>query len=369
MTYCKTFASVRAAQLAAILASAALLGCSSAPKTPTVPAVLTQTPPSSPNAPPASAGQWQPLALSDLPQWGRDLSSARPALLAHCAVIVKRAALQAWHPFCASLQLDEDPRNAIQAHLQAFAQLDAKGSAQGLATAYYEPIFAASLQAGGAYQWPLYGLPSAAGAALPRKELTPESGGAHPALQGRELAWLVDPIDAYLVHVQGSTRLKLDTGSTVRIAYAGSNGQPFSSAANVLIQQGAFKAHEASNDRLRAWARAQTPQAVQAALNTNARFIFFKRDATPTELGPAGALGVPLTLHSVAVDPSYTPLGSLVWLDTPAQNSATLKLAQDTGSAIKGAARVDMYFGTGDAAGDAAGKVKHPARVWLLWPK
>ena len=290
-------------------------------------------------------------------------------MLAHCAAIAKKPALQVWQTFCAALQLDADPRSAIQAHLQPFAQLDAQGRAQGLATAYYEPVFAASLQAGGAYLWPLYGLPAAAGAGLPRKELTPEAGSVHPALLGRELAWLADPIDAYLVQVQGSTRLKLDDGSTVRIAYAGSNGQPFSSAANALIQQNVFKAHEASNDRLRAWARTQTPAQVQAVLNTNARFIFFKRDATPADLGPAGALGVPLTLHSVAVDPAFTPLGSFIWLDTPAQAGATLKLAQDTGSAIKGAARVDMYLGTGDAAGDAAGRVKHAARVWLLWPK
>lgn len=368
MKHCKSFSPQPIVYTLLAALSGLLFACASqTPKPPTAPLA-----PATRNAErlPETSGQWQPTALTSLPGWdAADLTGLRLPLLDNCAALLKKETLRVWQPFCAALQLSKDPRTAIQDHLQAYAQSDLQGKVQGLATAYYEPVFAASLRAGGAYQWPLYAMPSPAYAKLPRKELTPDRAAPHSELQGRELAWLADPIESYLVHVQGSTRLKLPDGQIIRLAYAGHNGQPFTSVANVLIQQGVFKASEASNERLRAWARKQSATHIQTVLNTNARFIYFKLDTTPPDQGPAGAMGVPLGLHSVAVDPAFTPLGSVLWLDTPAQAAPTLKLAQDTGSAIKGAARVDLYFGTGDAAGEAAGKIKHSARVWLLWPK
>ena len=335
------------------------------------------------------AANWQPVPMSSLPNWAGDpLTDAWPALQANCKRMGARAP---WQSFCAavSASLPISPaaaRALLTQHLQAYAlQLDTKTPAVGVATGYFEPIYAGALSRGGIYQWPVYSSPPSPFALLSRAEITPVGREPHPAVRGRELAWLSNPIDAFLAQVQGSARITLPDGSTKRLAYAAKNGQPYVSIANTLVAQGVFTLPQASMERIRTWAAGQAAggnvNAIQSVLNTNPSFVFFRWgedvSADQATVGPVGALGVPLTaLRSVAIDPAHTPLGTPIWLETRIGAGVSsnlpfsqLMLAQDTGSAIKGAARVDIYFGTGDAAGALAGRQKYPSRVWVLWPK
>jgi membrane-bound lytic murein transglycosylase A len=160
----------------------------------------------------------------------------------------------------------------------------------------------------------------------------------------------------------------------VRLAYAGHNDRPYQSIGRWLIDQGELRPNEASWPGIKDWAR-RNPQRVSQLLATNPRVVFFREEPLidPAQ-GPRGALGVALTPErSVAVDPSAVPLGSALWIDTTEPLSATplrrLVMAQDTGSAITGAVRVDYFWGTGERALQQAGRMKQPLRLWVLWPK
>jgi membrane-bound lytic murein transglycosylase A len=334
--------------------------------------------------------------LTALPNWGNDaVLDAWPALLRSCqrltAPAAQAATRSAWQPLCAAAastpSSHEAARALLHTHLVALEQGSANGvgnsnthdsgtastSAQGagIATAYFEPIYEASVQRGGEYQWPVYAAPNPM-TNLPREQLTPSTGTPHPSLLGRELAWLNNPIDPFLAQVQGSVRLRLADGTVERLGYAAKNGQPYQAIATTLVRRGVFTANQASMERIKAWAVGKDAATVQAVLNTNPSFVFFKWLDLPPELGPIGALGVPLSpLRSVAVDTAHTPLGAPIWLDTQTMNGAfqQLMLAQDVGSAIKGASRVDIYTGTGDAAGRLASGQKYPSKVWVLWPR
>jgi membrane-bound lytic murein transglycosylase A len=329
--------------------------------------------------PVAGAGHgWQAISLNDLPNWQGDaVLDAWPALQRSCQRLMNAPALRAaWAPLClqalaATPSSHDAARSLLLQHLVAYVQSDDTGKTMGLATAYFEPIYNASLQRGGAYQWPVFGLPDSQ-SHLPREQLTPSGGGTHSALQGKELAWFDNAIDPFLAQVQGSLRIRLPDGSVKRLGFAAKNGQPYQSIANTLIRQGVFSSAQASMERIKAWASDKDAWSVQTVLNTNPSFVYFKWLDIPADLGPIGAYTVPLSaLRSVAVDTAYTPLGAPIWLDTTTLNGAfqQLMLAQDVGSAIKGVARVDIYMGTGEAAGRLASAQKYPARVWVLWPK
>jgi membrane-bound lytic murein transglycosylase A len=339
-----------------------------------------KAPVASPSAPapaasasPSPNANWKTLALSDLPNWQNDTPlAAWPALQRSCTRLGKQTP---WQAFCKAAALtpasDDAARALLVQHLLAYAQTDDAGKDTGIATAYFEPIYAASLQRGGAYQWPLYGAPEPM-TSLSREQLTPSNDEPHAVLKGKELAWLDNPIDPFLAQVQGSVRLRLPDGSMKRLGFAAKNGQPYASIASTLVRQGAFTLNQASMERIKAWTVGKDAPTVQAVLNTNPSFVFFKWLNLPAELGPVGAYNVPLSaMRSVAVDTAFTPLGAPVWLDTTTANGALqqLMLAQDVGSAIKGAARVDIYAGTGEEAGKLASAQKYPSRVWLLWPK
>ena len=201
---------------------------------------------------------------------------------------------------------------------------------------------------------------------------------AKAALQGREIAYLADPLDVLLLQIQGSGRLRLSDGNgrgpiTVRVAYAGTNDQPYLSVGRWLIDRGELTADGANWPAIKDWAR-RNPQRVQQMLWANPRVVFFREEPLPDPgVGPRGAQGVPLTpQRSVAVDPLSVPYGTLVWLDTTEPLSARplrrLVLAQDTGSAITGAVRADYFWGLGDAALEQAGRMKQPLRYYALWP-
>jgi membrane-bound lytic murein transglycosylase A len=355
--------------------------------TPVAPAGQTPAPAPLAAPAPATTGAWQPtksrwvpVPWSDLPGFDKDtLFEAWNAWLKSC----ERPG-PAFAPLCPdvrrlSIGSADEQRAWMIERLQPLRVESLSGVADGQLTSYYEPIFRASRQQSATFNVPLYQLPATLRRGQPwysRQDIETQPE-AQAALQGREIAWLEDPIDALLLHIQGSGRLRLieadGSQRTVRVAFAGSNEQPYRSVNAWLQEQGVSKLNPWP-DATKAWA-AQNPQRVQQLLWSNPRYIFFREEALPeqdTGIGPRGAQGVPLTAgRSIAVDPGSIPYGTPVWLSTPGPSVQLQKLvlAQDTGSAIVGAVRADYFAGTGPEAGALASKVNQPLRLWVLWPR
>jgi len=372
------------------------------------------------SAPRTLAGRYARAAWTELPGWSDDdLSAFWPLFLRNCKGLMRptggslttpaRATPRAWQPVCAAAA---DPARApaagdgaaVRRFLQTYLQpwrLDNPDNGQpatNIVTGYYEPLVRGSRRRGGAYQWPLYAVPS--------DLLTVDLGSVYPELAGKRvrgklegqrvvpydtraaiessdrkppvLVWVDDPVDNFFLQVQGSGRVLLadgpGTGTTIRVAYADHNGQPYVSIGRWLADQGELPADQASMQNIRAWAR-RNPARVQEMLSANPAVVFFREEAiADPSLGPKGAYGVPLAAgRSIAVDTRFVPLGAPVFLSTTQPASAVplqrLVLAQDTGTAIRGAARADYYWGYGEAAGQQAGRMKQRGQMWLLWPK
>ena len=195
--------------------------------------------------------------------------------------------------------------------------------------------------------------------------------------QARPIAFLRDAVAVLIVQVQGSARIRLPDGGTVRVAYAGRNGQPYTSVARVLVETLGIPPAEMTASRLTEWLRAH-PGEAPGLIRRNRSYVFFRvADELDPRDGPVGGAGVPLTAgRSLAVDRSAWSYGLPVWLegDIPGPDGAVeplrrLVVAQDTGTAIIGPARGDLFFGSGEEAGRQAGLVRHPARFVVLWPK
>jgi membrane-bound lytic murein transglycosylase A len=258
--------------------------------------------------------------------------------------------------------------------------LDANSPGEGLATGYFEPLIDASRTPRGSMRVPLHAPPADLATRKPwftRAQIETEPA-AQAALRGREIAFVTDPLDALLLQVQGSGRVRLiaadGSTQTVRLAFAGHNDQPYRSIGGWLIDQGELRSGQASWPAIRDWAR-RFPKRVPEMLAANPRVVFFREELLPDpNLGPRGAQGVALTPErSIAVDPKSLPYGTPVWLDTTEPLTATplrrLVLAQDTGSAITGAVRADYFWGWGDRAEQQAGRMKQSLKMWVLWPK
>jgi membrane-bound lytic murein transglycosylase A len=194
-------------------------------------------------------------------------------------------------------------------------------------------------------------------------------------LPGKELVWVDDPVEAFFLEVQGSGRVQLDDADeTVRIAYADQNGHPYKAIGRWLVEQGELTAAEASAQGIKAWIAAH-PERRQELFNVNPSYIFFREERLPDPgVGPKGALGVPLTPgRSVAIDPSFLPLGAPVFLSTSEPASEVpvqrLMMGQDTGGAIRGAVRADFFFGFGGQAAENAGRMKQRGQLWVLLPR
>jgi membrane-bound lytic murein transglycosylase A len=204
-----------------------------------------------------------------------------------------------------------------------------------------------------------------------------EAGALDPA--GLALVWLDDPVDAFFIHIQGSGRVKLDAGGDLRIGYDGQNGHPYTSIGRVLMDEGALETGKVSMQTIRAWLAAH-PDQLRRVLDADASYIFFK--ALPIDdplLGPPGAQEVPLTPgRSLAVDRRFHALGAPMWLETslPADDAGTpgeafrrLMIAQDTGGAIRGPVRGDVFFGFGAEPTRLAGWMKQEGRLHVLLPR
>ncbi len=381
-------------------ASVFISACGVLPVNQSAPAPEVSTPPPAPlvAAPqpqqPSSQARLAPVALQELPGYGDDtVSQAWPALLKSCDKLAAQANQVSWQRVCAQARTlavsEANVRAFLLQRFDAFAMSAQDGKNEGLLTGYYEPVLKASLTRRAPFVVPLYGPPDdlagrmvngerqrgriVNGQLVPyhtRAELTPASGSAHPALRGKEIAWVEDAVDAFFLQVQGSGRLVLQDGTKLRVAFADLNGHAYKSIGRTLIERGELKQADASAQSIKAWVRANPAKAPEL-LNTNPGFVFFKLLPDGQE-GPAGALNVPLTeRRSVAVDTRYVPLGAPVWISAQHQGQAVnqLALAQDTGTAIKGEVRADYYWGSGDKAGEQAGRMRAPLRMWLLLPK
>lgn len=194
--------------------------------------------------------------------------------------------------------------------------------------------------------------------------------------RARPLAWLADPVDAYFVHVQGAVRLAMPDGAVRRFTYAAKSGHPFTGAGRVLLELGELQPGAVTMQSIRAWFRAN-PARVHDILWRNRSYIFFREaPVDDPSLGPVAAAKVPLTAgHSIAVDRLLHSFGTPVFVDAPQLDAfgaapfRRLMIAQDTGSAIVGAARGDLFAGSGDAAGEVAGVIRHRAVFHLLVPR
>jgi membrane-bound lytic murein transglycosylase A len=324
--------------------------------------------------------RWIPVRWAELPGFGDDaLHEAWNAWLKSCER--PHVAFTKLCPEIRQLSIGEgdEQRAWMVRRLQPYRVDPLSAAGEGLLTSYYEPVFEASRTPTAGFNVPLYRAPATLASRKPwytRQEIDtlPE---ARAALRGREIAYLADPIDALMLQIQGSGRLRMreaDGGTRVlRVAFAGSNEQPYRSVNQWLLSQGVTRINPWP-DATKAWA-AQNPQRVNELLWSNPRYVFFREEALndfDAAFGPRGAQGVPLTPgRSIAVDPQSIPYGTPVWLASPgpALPLARLVLAQDTGSAIVGAVRADFFAGTGQAAGEMAAKVKQPLQLWVLWPK
>lgn len=233
-----------------------------------------------------------------------------------------------------------------------------------LVTGYYEPELAARRRPDATYHVPLYAMPP--DPRLTRAEII---AGAL-AGQGLELAWLASPVERFFLQVQGSGRLRLPDG-VLRLGYAGQNGAPYRSLGQAMVARGLIPATEISAQAMRDWFAAH-PDRVDEILALNPSWVYFRLLDLAAGEGPLGTAGVPLSpLVSLAVDPAHVPLGAPVRVETELDGRPfrCLMVAQDTGGAIRGAQRADIFFGTGDAAGRRAGRLRAPVRLTVLLPE
>ncbi len=235
-------------------------------------------------------------------------------------------------------------------------------------TAYYEPEIAASFQQDARFRHPLFRRPSEELRNLTRTEID------RGALSGRglEIAWIEHPIDGFLMQVQGCGRLILPDGQVLRIGYAGQNGQPYRSVGAELVRLGMVTSADISALAIREYVIA-SPAAGRDLMQHNQSYVFFKTmPALRDQDGPIGTLGVPLTArHSIAVDPAFIALGLPVWVETASADLTVnaMFIAQDTGGAIKGINRADLFLGCGPAAGALAGRINQAGRLIAFRPR
>lgn len=364
-----------------------LVGCSSAPTDTSPPADQPAPDARAPEAAPSAASvqrgraRWVPARWSDLPGWEIDRTAELwPALLRGCE---KPAA--GWNGICAEARRsapadDVSARAWLQRHLQPYRVESLDGSDQGLITGYFEPLIEARRTPQARFRVPVHAPPNDLSSRKPywtRQQLD-TLAPAQASVRGRELAYLTDPLDLLILQIQGSGRLWLTEADgsrrQLRVAFAGHNDQPYKSVGRWLIEQGELRADQASWPGIKAWAQLN-PQRINELMWSNPRVVFFREEPLPDPtVGPRGAQAVPLTPgRSVAIDPTSIPYGTVLWLDTtePLSNTPLRRvvMAQDTGSAITGAVRVDYFWGWGDTAEQQAGRMKQPLRVWVLAPR
>ena len=366
------------ASVFAILIGSLIAGCSAPPTRGTGYRSSTGAAPTNYSSPIASfnAVSWQAL-----PGWqADDLSQAWPAWLRSCEALRKRNGEINWRQVCSqvsnvSAKDTQAIRRYFEDNFQAYEIRNSAGSETGLITGYYEPVINGSQTRTSVYSIPLYAYPNAWRQSKPNPGPNRAELMSSGILKGSEIAWVQDPVAAAFMQIQGSGKIRLQDGRVLRLGYAGTNEQPFKSFAQWLLDRKEITRSEATMQGISQWAK-RNPDRVNEMLNANPRFVFFKElpGNVSADLGPTGALNVPLTSErSIAIDLQAMPLGAPVFLastkplsDQPLQK---LVMAQDTGKAIVGGVRADYYWGSGDAAGEMAGRMKQNGKMWVLLPR
>jgi len=349
-------------------------------------------------------GEPAPIELKALPGWAQDdLAGLDAAISRQCAMQSPPAAWAVWcREWAARPLAGESLRPWLEARFVAWPLRDDQGRSQGLITGYFEPLLTGSRERESNTQVPIR--------LRPADLLTIDLSAVEPRLAGMRLrgrlqgsrvvpygsradldsrselddpvlVWVDDPVDAFFLEIQGSGRVQLRDGSLLRVGYADQNGHPYRAIGRTLVERGAMRIDEVTGPSIKAWLKAHPDQA-REVMHSNPSVVFFRELPAPVHEaayalhppGPPGSLGVPLTgLRSIAVDSSVVPLASLVWLDTrhPVDGQALQRLvaAQDTGGAIAGRVRADVFWGFGPQAEQAAGLMKASGQMWLLWPR
>ncbi len=351
----------------------------------------------------------QRVTFSDLAGWqDDDLGPALTAFRRSCERLFRldpQTAMAAggragrvadWHPVCKAAADTSGPREFFESRFAPFAATS-EDENEGLFTGYYEPELRGSRDPGGPYTVPLYGLPDdlisvdlgrfrddlkgrrIAGRQVDgRLQPYPDRGAiADGGLgdHGRPLLWVDDAVDAFFLHIQGSGRVILAEGGMARLGYAATNGHAYYAIGRELVERGALERAAVSLQSIRHWL-VEHPSEAQAVMNTNRSYVFFRELEGE---GPLGAGGTVLTPgRTLAVDRRFLALGLPLWLDTAApgrdgksdgQRLQRLMVSQDTGGAIRGAIRGDVFFGHGAEAELMAGHMRHQGRYFVLLPK
>jgi membrane-bound lytic murein transglycosylase A len=323
-----------------------------------------------PPAPPPPAGT---LALTQLPGWDQeDHLGAFNAYVETCAR----------HRDAAAAQVCSRARWLTSNHVVSSAQartfLEASFVAveahrpdgqPGMLTAYFAPIYSARWAPDADYDAPVLSRPANLAQVGTRAQI--DAGSA----QSQVLAWMKAE-DLFFLQIQGSGTLVMPDGSRIRAAYAADNGKPFVGIARPMAAQGLLPQNGTSGDAIRRWLSDHRGPRAREVMALNPRYIFFTTTADDGREA-VGAASVPLPARrSIAIDPSHWTYGEAVWIEADAGNLMGarasyrgLVMALDTGSAIRGPVRADLYMGRGDAAGDEAGTVRHPLRMWRLIPR
>lgn len=302
------------------------------------------------------------LTFDDLDGWADDDHAAALDVFTQTCGDIARPD---WAQLCAVAKDGPAARDYFETFFQPVLIEDGEPM---LFTGYYEPEIAGSLTPDDTYRFPIYRLPGdGTEGTYSRREIEESLPYADRNL---EIAWLADPVDLFFLQVQGSGRIRLPDRRVIRVGYAGKNGRNYTSVGRALVARGVYTLDQVSSPVIRQWVQ-DNPEEGQSLLWLNDSYVFFRTiDEVPAEKGPLGAMNRSITpMRSIAVDPAITLLGAPVWIEKEGvEPLRRLMVAQDTGSAIKGAQRADVYYGTGDAAGAAAGAVKDPGRMVVLMP-
>lgn len=411
---------LRAAFLACAL-TLVLAACATSP----VPSGPASVPPPSPDAAPTPAPSKGPAEPAPAPSRAVDLPLARGpdlpqlpgwtaanwagvyrALGRSCPTLTRRAdpsgltVLEDWTALCATIQQLGGPEN-LPGLLAASLQAVIVGDGVGLNTGYFEPELAGARTPSADYAVPLLRrpkelidvqlgdfVPDLSGqrisgqvegrTLIPYLDRAAIDGGAL-AGRGLEMLWVADPYEAFFLHIQGSGRVRLPDGSIVRVGYDGQNGYEYVGIGRVLRERGLLEPGQSTLEGILAWLRAN-PVEARDVMHLNRSYIFFRElTGLAPEDGAIGAIGVPLTSGvSVAADPQFIPRGAPIWLTSrvpdPANPQRALPLSalmvvQDTGGAIKGPNRLDLFFGAGPAARAQAGAMSQRGATTLLLPR
>lgn len=306
----------------------------------------------------------QVLSFHDLHGWDHDnQGAALAAFLTTCP----RLTGPEWQEAC-------DQARHAQAHPRRFFEtyfrpVQIGNPRSALFTGYYEPELKASAVRTPHFAYPIYRRPPDLKPG--RRWFSRAEIETRHLLRGRglEIAWLSNPVDVFFLQVQGSGRLHLTDGKILRVGFGGKNGHPYRSVGKELARLGILPAHRVSARRIRAWVL-KHPAEGRKMLMHNPSFVFFRVLSLDPDDGPLGAMQEPLDAgRSLAVDPRYVPLGAPVWVDKRGRHPIhRLMVAQDTGSAIRGAQRADIFYGSGPRAGRLASAVRDGGRMVVLLP-